>query len=490
MPAPKQEAIGQSLSALKSGLPLFHRDFVNIAWDFAAQAGPADFLLQAKAFNENLANTLAVFRNRLSRAAAEDASLEQAVGHAFLHYVVNTGGQIPDTGPDAPFDAFDAAKRYAELLSVSVIRNEEDFFLEVDDKQIPFPELGSLPADSGTAPLRQVGQYINKVRYGHEGIIPSFVFDFDENASKHTLTNALAMADLSHLAYYGPAFVEKQLRQWGYDAFRWVEDDKSDTQAFVAGKGGHLAICFRGTSSGKDILVDARFLKTRAYGGRGRVHRGFDNALGRVWEKLRAAVDELGAGRKLFASGHSLGAALAQLAAHRFALDGYTVAAVYAYGSPRIGNPEFRDAYNQILEPVTFVHINNKDIVARIPPRILGFRHLGGGPLLFDEGHTLSVMPKPKSILGAEEEEMDFEELDEETQKAIMRQMQEAMASVEASARELRAVPEFPDGANSKGLFDIAPADDHSMNEYFFKFGNAVVEEEWKRIEGKGQEAG
>ncbi len=490
MPAPKQEAIGQSLSALKSGLPLFYRDFINIAWAFAAQSGPAGFLLEAKAVNENLAKTLVVFRNRLSQASSESTSLEQAVGHAFLHYVVNTDGQIPDPGPDAPFDVLGAAKRYAESLNVGVLDNEDGFYLDIDDKQIPFPELGSLPADGGADPLRQVGQYINKVRYGHDGIIPSFVFDFDENATEHTLTNALALADLSHLAYYGPAFVEKQLRHWGYDAFQWVEDDKSDTQAFVAGKGNHLAICFRGTSSGKDVLVDTRFLKARAYGGRGRVHRGFDNALGRVWEELRAAVDELGPDRKLFVSGHSLGAALAQLAAHRFALDGFTVAGVYAYGSPRVGNPEFRDAYNEMLEPATFVHINNKDIVARIPPRILGFRHLGGGPLLFDEGHTLTPMPKPKSILGAEEEEMDFEELDEETQKEILREMQEAMASVEASARELRTAPEFQDGANSKGLFDIAPVDDHSMNEYFFKFGNAVVEEEWKRIEGESQEAG
>ena len=29
------------------------------------------------------------------------------------------------------------------------------------------------------------------------------------------------------------------------------------------------------------------------------------------------------------------------------------------------------------------LHINNKDIVARVPPRILGFRHLGGGPRQF-----------------------------------------------------------------------------------------------------------
>lgn len=484
MPAPEQNAIGQSLSAFQNKLPLFQRDIINISWEFAAQPDQAGFLKQAKSLNDKLAETLVIFRRKLTEAVADDAALEQAIGHALLHYVVNTDGQIPEPGPDSPFDVVGAATRYAAFLNVAVNQEEDgSLFLEVDDKKVPFPETDASSDGSSAGPLRRIGQFINRLRYGRDDVIPSFVFGFDENAEAHTLQNALTLADFSHLAYFGPAYVEKQLKLWGYEPFRWVEDKKTDTQALVTGKGSHLVVCFRGTSSGKDALVDTRFLKTKAFGGRGKVHRGFNKALDSVWPQVQAAVDELGADKKIFVSGHSLGAALAQLAAHRFALSDHSIAGVYVYGSPRIGNPEFRDAYNELLEAKTFLHINNTDIVARIPPRILGFRHLGGTPRQFDEGHILTELPKPKAILGFEEEEKEFDELDEETRKAILREMREAQRSMEASTQFLEASPDFLEGANSKGLFDIRPVDDHSMDEYLFKFGGAIVEEDWKQIE-------
>lgn len=332
--------------------------------------------------------------------------------------------------------------------------------------------------------LRKLGPVINRVRYGRDAVIPSSPFGFDENATGHSLQNAIALADCSHLAYFGAPYVEKQLQDWGYGPFRWVEDKKTDTQAFVAGRGEHLVVCFRGTSSGKDALVDTSFLKTAAFGGRGKVHRGFNKALDRTWGQLQEAVEALGPDRKLFICGHSLGAALAQLAAHRFALGGYKVAAIYVFGSPRVGNREFMDAYNELLEEKTFLHINNKDIVARIPPRILGFNHLGGSPRLFDEEHGITLIPKSRSFFDEEEQEMEFEELDEAAQKAILQEMEEARQCVEASTQFMEAPPTLTDDAKSRGFFDnIRPVDDHSMDEYLYKFGGAIVDEEWGRIE-------
>ncbi|MCB0586356.1 MAG: lipase family protein [Phaeodactylibacter sp.] len=482
MPAPSQKIYQESLSVLQNNLPLPQQDFFNLAWGFALHSDPGRFLLETGAYNKKLAETLMIFRKRIGEAVAGEGALEPVIGEAFLHYIVNTDGIIPESEGDDPFDVFDAATRYGAFLNVGISKKDDGTaLLEIDEEEVPGPECAVSPGWSAAWTLRKVmGPAINRVRYGRDDVIPSFAFGFDENAEGHTLQNALTLADFSHLAYFGADYVEKQLKQWGYEAFRWIEDEKTDTQAFVTARDGHLVACFRGTSSGKDALVDTRFRKTAAYGGRGRVHRGFHNALDSVWDQMQEAARELGADKKLFLCGHSLGAALAQLAAHRFALEGYTVAGVYVFGSPRVGNPEYRDAYNELLEARTFLHINNKDIVARVPPRILGFRHLGGGPRLFDEEHLITIMPKPRAIL--EEEEMDFEDLDEETQEKIRRQMLEAQRCVEASSQHPYASAEMADDARSRGLFDVAPVDDHSMDEYLFKFGCATVDESWKRL--------
>ncbi len=226
MPVPEQEAIQQSLSALQSGATLLQKDFFNIAWGFGFHPDPDQFLLQTNAFNKKLAETLIVFRRRLSEAAAnDDASLELVIDQAFLHYIVNTDGQIPESGDDDPFDVFDAAIRYAEWLNVGVSKQADGAsLLEVDDKKVPCPEWGVLPGWSAAWSLRKVGPTINRLRYGRDDVIPSFAFGFDENAEGHTLQNAMTLADCSHLAYFGPAYVEKQLNRWGYGAFRWIED--------------------------------------------------------------------------------------------------------------------------------------------------------------------------------------------------------------------------------------------------------------------------
>ncbi|MBK6622373.1 MAG: hypothetical protein IPG32_16405, partial [Saprospirales bacterium] len=123
------------------------------------------------------------------------------------------------------------------------------------------------------------------------------------------------------------------------------------------------------------------------------------------------------------------------------------------YGSPRVGNRDFMDAYNELLEEKTFLHINNRDIVAQIPPRILGFNHLGGSPRLFDKEHAISLIPKSRGIFEEEETEMDFEGLDEAAQEAIMNEMKEAQQCIEVATR---ATLELPAEAIARVFFSIS----------------------------------
>lgn len=475
MPTPSHTAIQQSLDNLQNGLPLLQKDFFHIAWSFAAQPDQDRFLHQMHDLNTKLAETLIIFRKRLTDAAAQQQDLDPLFDRAYLHYLINTDGQIPEPEDADPFDALEAVTRYAASIGVSVIKETDgSLYMQVDEKKDPFPEW--TPGLSAPGKVRRLGQVVNKVRYGRDDIIPSYVFGFEESAEDHSLPNALTLADFSHLAYFGPAYVEKQLGLWGYEIFHWIEDEKTDTQVFVTGNESQLIVCFRGTSSGTDALVDARFLKTDAFGGRGRVHRGFQGALDSVWSRLQAVVAPLVPSRKLFICGHSLGAALAQLAAHRFALGAHPVSGVYVYGSPRVGNRDFMDAYNELLEEKTFLHINNKDIVAQIPPRILGFNHLGGSPRLFDKGHAITLIPKSRSIFMEEEVEMDFEELDPAKQAAILKEMEEVRKCLEADAQLPTAPLESPGEVTARGLFDIAPVNDHGVDQYLFKLGCAIID--------------
>ncbi len=479
MPVPTQAAIKHAFASLQNGLPLIQRDIFNIAWDLTFHPNQDELLKEIHPHNKKLAETLLIFRKRLREAAAA-SGLEPAIDQLCLHYMINTDGAIPELERDDPFDVFEAATRYANALCVDLRKGADNAsILRLNEKDVVCPEWGPEPGWSAASSLRQIGPVINRARYGRDDVIPSAAFGFDENADRYTLPNAMTLADFAHLAYFEPAYVEKQVKSWGYGTFRWVQDESSDTQAFAAGKDGHVVVCFRGTSSGTDALVDASFRKTDAFGGRGRVHGGFQRALEGVWPLLLAAVTDLGTGKKMFVCGHSLGAALAQLAAHRFVLSGRPVTGVYVYGSPRVGNGAFMEAYNELLKAKTFLHINHQDIVTHMPPELFGFHHLGGSPRVFNERHDISMGDAEQADAAQEKR---FEDLNATEQAAIQQQIEEVQMSIAASTRFLRTAPQQFSGGSYSTSFETGAADDHSMDQYLFKLGCAIVDSEWKRL--------
>ena len=480
MPVPTQENIQQSLSRLKQSLPLFQQDIINIAWAFAFLPDQNRLLMEIHAHNPKLAESLLIFRRRLVQASGGQ-DMEAAIDHLFLHYIINTDGPIPELEEEDSFDVFDAATRYAQTLCVEVSKGQnEDAILHLNGKEVLCAGWGALPGSSAAWSLRRIGPEINRARYGRNDVIPSVAFGFDEEGENYRLENAMTLADFAHLAYFEPAYVEKHLRQWGYGAFRWIENLNTDTQAFVAGKDKHLIVCFRGTSSGKDALADVNFFKSDAFGGRGRVHRGFQQSLDSVWAQVQAAVDALGADKKLFICGHSLGAALAQLAAHRLALSANPVAGVYVFGSPRAGNQEFKEAYNELLEAKTFLHINHLDIVTQLPPRLFGFHYLGGPARLFDEGHLISTTA---TLQDENITELRFEDLDTQRQAEIQQTIAAVQTSIRASTLFLNTSPQQFSGASYGTDFESGAVDNHGMDQYLFKFGCAIVDGEWKGLE-------
>jgi hypothetical protein len=197
---------------------------------------------------------------------------------------------------------------------------------------------------------------------------------------------AALCAEMARLAYVkDPARLEAFLQRQGFSRLRQL--DAGGTQGFVAeGPFGGETVCvaaFRGTESGDpaDLFADARFALS-AWEAGGRVHTGFAAAFG--W--VRDAFLEATQGRAtLLLTGHSLGAALATLAASLLPPSSYGSlrpgARLVTFGCPRVGDADFKRATAGIAHDR---YVNCCDKVTELPPEtLLGFHYVHTGQLHF-----------------------------------------------------------------------------------------------------------
>ena len=133
-----------------------------------------------------------------------------------------------------------------------------------------------------------------------------------------------------------------------------------DHFAWIGRKGGITLVGFRGTALfGREMRSYRSNLSTDLipWAGPGQVHEGYYQAL---WQLLAAIRRELKGERNIVLTGHSMGAALATLAAMLLEAD-----RVYAFASPRLGNREFADGFSRDIRVTRF--INRCDVLARMP---------------------------------------------------------------------------------------------------------------------------
>lgn len=163
--------------------------------------------------------------------------------------------------------------------------------------------------------------------------------------------------DFDHVSFYG------------YDV------PHHDTESFLVWNDDLAILVFRGIESDepKDILADLKFRRKDAKVGR--VHRGFQGALDAVYTPIYNDLLKLVETRHLIITGHSLGAALACLAAGRFERHAVNKCAVYTFGSPRVGGKLWSTKFDMVVPHYRIV--NCTDIVPRVPFFSMGFRHTG-----------------------------------------------------------------------------------------------------------------
>ncbi len=184
-------------------------------------------------------------------------------------------------------------------------------------------------------------------------------------------------AELSRLVYgkFESTDHDKQkvlgiLRGIGFGTTAFFSVTATATQGFLTtDTTQHLSVlAFRGTEGDDptDLATDATALLTQWESG-GRVHQGFAHALLDTWPTIQSLLESVE--QTLLFTGHSLGAALATLAASK-----HRPTRLYTFGSPRVGDA----AFTSTLAGVDVQrYVDCCDIVCRIPPEILGYHHVG-----------------------------------------------------------------------------------------------------------------
>ncbi|MBP0001830.1 MAG: lipase family protein [Cyanobacteria bacterium SID2] len=182
-----------------------------------------------------------------------------------------------------------------------------------------------------------------------------------------------------------PGWIEKQIRQRISPNVELPEIRKIYYGFALTSIDRHV-IVFRGTQEVDEWIANLNAKQTyyKFYDlNPGKVHEGFYEIYnGALSEQTRNLVSQLDPNLPCYITGHSLGGALALLAALDIVEtfpERQSQIRMYNYGTPRVGNPVFAQYYSDRV-PNSYRIINIADVTPTLPPTILGkevYLHVG-----------------------------------------------------------------------------------------------------------------
>ncbi len=244
-----------------------------------------------------------------------------------------------------------------------------------------------------------------------------------ELASSYSTRTALTLAKAAYLAYQDKQFVAEVVERWGstlanhkskvsqwqklakpepvieeYQTpqlkqskyqfvrhnFRYFNNKGRDTQAYMFRTEQFMVLAFRGSQEPKDWLTNVT-TQLRSFtifkdgastlsSYKGRVHTGFFLSWAIIEQSVLSQISKWRAEAKaeqlppLYVTGHSLGGALATMAAASLSDNGIEIAGVYTFGQPRVGDRTFASQLDKHISGRVFRFVNNNDIVPHVPP--------------------------------------------------------------------------------------------------------------------------
>jgi triacylglycerol lipase len=170
------------------------------------------------------------------------------------------------------------------------------------------------------------------------------VSSFNHHAVGYSLEQAYWFGQAARLAYRDESEIRKNTESWGFDQLAYfcgkhqMPFPLEDTQAYLAVSDHMILAAFRDTEPPKirDWLSDSNIPVIPGPAGKGLVHLGFSRALASIYPEILAKVEDVRTNdQTLWFTGHSLGGALAMLAAATMYLEDPKLLAdgVYTFGS-------------------------------------------------------------------------------------------------------------------------------------------------------------
>ena len=209
-------------------------------------------------------------------------------------------------------------------------------------------------------------------------------------------------AQLSELAYRkgseGDTDWERELDDRLPDGYKLLEVyDHGGTQGYLAFKDGTQYLVFRGTDTDNltdithDLYAEFDSVDSKAR----QAHAGFLLA----WRAIRDEVmDSVDKAISLVICGHSLGGAVATLAAYDMR-GSHFIEGVVTFGAPKVGNKLFSKHYNNALGEITVRVVRGADKVPRVYSQWwLGMTHAGNNVYYIDHLNNGTMNPTRLAI--------------------------------------------------------------------------------------------
>ena len=192
----------------------------------------------------------------------------------------------------------------------------------------------------------------------------------------------LTFAKVAETTYANPKDSKSKFKALGYTIVEFFDIDGA--QAYLLKGADAHVLSFRGTevTQKSDVLADLKAGKNVEACG-GKVHVGFKGEINKVWPAITVALANIDA---VYVTGHSLGAAMATIAASRMQTK---VLALITFGSPRAGNREFVNS----LAVEHYRVQNNCDDVTKVPFKLMGFAHHGTHKYMNFNGEFRDLTP-------------------------------------------------------------------------------------------------
>lgn len=181
---------------------------------------------------------------------------------------------------------------------------------------------------------------------------------------------------LSAIAYQPEAIMKLELARLDYRLIEHIHDAETGADAIVVVNEAEVVIAFRGTQKNyADIMADLKFrlcdFMLSADGVECHVHRGFAEQWYSIRHQIFTTAQAAAAGRRrIVATGHSLGGALAVLCSIRYRM----VDVCITFGSPRVGDIGVSAA--MAASPATHRrYVFGADVVPIVPLMAMDYRH-------------------------------------------------------------------------------------------------------------------